>query len=273
MNNAQGLAIDAITLGLNTRVLGRRVVYRERIGSTNDLARELADEGEPEGTVVIADDQSAGRGRLGRSWIAPACSSLLISLILRPGATSPTMAFVLAPSQVARVTMAISLGVCDAIRSETGLHPRIKWPNDLLLAGKKFAGILAESSISADKIDYVIVGLGINVNFHAKSIIGLPPDATTIADELGGPFSRERLIHVILQRCESYYMRVYAGENLRDEWTLQLATLGQRIRVRTEAGIEEGIAERVEDDGALLLRRTDGSILKLVAGDVTLSQS
>ncbi len=256
------LSAEILQRDLTTRVLGRRVVYYERIGSTNDAARQLADAGEPEGTLVITDEQSAGRGRLGRSWVAPARSSLLMSLILRPDLT---------PAQAARVTIAIALGACDALRAETGLPAQIKWPNDLLVRGKKCAGILAESGIVGEKLEYVIVGVGINVNFAAATVEGIPRDATTIADELGQPFPRAQLARAILRATEAYYLRLRAGADLRDEYKNRLATLGQPVRAQTAQGIAEGIAVDADENGALLLRRADGSIERLLAGDVTLS--
>jgi len=282
----EALSVEAITRGLRTRVLGQRVLYYERVGSTNDVARQLADVGEPEGTLVIADEQNAGRGRLGRTWVAPPRSSLLMSLVLRP---------TLLPQQMTRVTMAVALGVCNAIRTETGLDARIKWPNDILLSrGKKCAGILAESGTVGDELEYVIVGLGVNVNFAAALVVanhhagnlrppeggdarddlrkGLPRDATTIADELGRSFPRVRLAQAILQWIEQYYLRLGTGANLRAEWMVRLATLRQRVRAQTPWGIEKGVAEDVDDDGALLLRRMDGTIVRLIAGDVTLSE-
>ena len=255
------LTADSIANGLNTRIIGRRVIYRARVGSTNDIAKQLADAGEPEGTMVIADEQIAGRGRLGRSWVAPVGSSILMSLILRP---------TVAPAQMPRVMMAVALGACDAIRAETRLDAQIKWPNDILLNGKKCAGILAESGIVGEQLEYVIVGLGLNVNFAASSVEGIPPDATTIADELGRAFSRAQLVQAIMQNVERYYLRLSAGENLRDEWAARLATLRQPVRAQTPWGVEEGIAEDVDEDGALLVRRANGSCARLIAGDVTL---
>ncbi len=256
------LSAEAITRDLNTRVLGRRVVYYERIGSTNDAARQLADASEPEGMLILADEQTAGRGRLGRSWVAPARSSLLMSLILRPDLT---------PAHVSRVTMAVALGACDAMRAETGLHAQIKWPNDLLLRGKKCAGILAESGIVGEKLEYVIVGIGVNVNFAAAVVQGIPRDATSIADELGESFPRAQLARAILHEIESYYLRLRAGEELRDEYKHRLATLDQHLRAQTAQGATEGIATDVDENGALLIRRADGSIVRLLVGDVTLS--
>ena len=256
------LSVEAITRDLNTRVLGQRVLYYERIGSTNDAARQLVDEGEPEGTLVLADEQTAGRGRLGRSWVAPARSSLLMSLILRPNLT---------PAHVSRVTMAVALGACEAIRAETGLHAQIKWPNDLLVRGKKCAGILAESGIVSEKPEYVIVGIGVNVNFAVAALEGIPHDATSIADELGQSFPRAHLARTILREIEAYYLRLRAGEELRDEYKHRLATLGQHLRAQTAQGTIEGVAMDIDENGALFIQRADGSIMRLLAGNVTLS--
>lgn len=259
---AEKFSADEIARELHTRMLGQRIVFYDRVGSTNDVAKQLADAGEPEGTVIIADEQTAGRGRLGRAWVAPPHSSILMSLVLRPN---------LAPSQTARVTMAVALGACEAICAETGLAVQIKWPNDLLVHGKKIAGILLEAGIVGDALEYVIVGIGINVNFNVASIAEVSNDATTIADELERPFPRVRLVQALLQSIEEYYLRV--NENLVSEFSAHLATLNQWVRAQTPAGIEEGVAERVNENGALILRRADGSHIELLAGEVSLIPS
>ena len=243
-------------------MLGQQVEYIARVESTNDVARQFANAGAAEGILVITDEQTAGRGRLGRAWLAPARSSLLMSMVLRPNLTS---------SQVSRVTMAFALGVCDGIHAVTGLDAQLKWPNDILLRGKKCGGILAESSTVEERVEYVIVGLGLNVNFARASIEGIPADATTIADELGMPTMRVPLAQAVLRAIERYYLRLRRGENLREEFAARLTTLKQRVRAQAPWGVEEGIAEDMDDDGGLLLRRADGSMVRLVAGDVTLA--
>ncbi|MCI0475206.1 MAG: biotin--[acetyl-CoA-carboxylase] ligase [Anaerolineales bacterium] len=262
MSKRDSLSSEVIARDLQTRVLGRCVVYYERIGSTNDAARQLAEAGEPEGALVVADEQSAGRGRLGRSWVAPARSSLLMSLILRPD---------LPPRHAPRVTMAIALGACDAICTETGLPAQIKWPNDLQIRGKKFSGILAESGIVGEKLEYVIVGIGVNVNFDTAAIAGIPPDATSLATELGRVLPRAPLAQAIIRSIEAYYLRLRAGQSLCDEYKNRLATLGQSIRAQTAQGIVAGRAVDVDEDGALIVQRADDSLVQLQAGDVTLS--
>lgn len=256
------LSAELLARGLNTRLLARRIVYFEQIGSTNDVARALADAGEPAGTLVIADAQSAGRGRLGRAWRAPACSSLLMSLILRPA---------LLPAHAPRVTMAVALGVGEAIGAATGLPAQLKWPNDLQLHGKKFAGILAESSIVGAKLEYVIVGIGVNVNFDPAQVAAMPVEATTLARELGHALPRVPLAQALLRSIERWYARLCAGDDLRTEYKNRLATLGQVIRAHTATGIETGRAVDVDENGALIVQRADGSRVHLRAGDVTLA--
>jgi BirA family biotin operon repressor/biotin-[acetyl-CoA-carboxylase] ligase len=256
------LTAAAITQGLETRVLGKAVHCYERVESTNDIARKLAKAGAADGSVILAEEQTAGRGRMARSWIAPPYSSILMSLLLRPA---------LAPPQLARVTMAAALGVCDAIGSETGLEAAIKWPNDIVIDGKKCAGILAEGESAGDQVDYVIVGLGLNVNFRSGSVEGIPEDATTLADELQRPVPRAGLVRAILTAVEHYYLRLQAGTSLRADWAQRMVTLGRMVHARTPWGEESGTAEAVEEDGALLLRRADGYLARLVAADVTLA--
>jgi BirA family transcriptional regulator, biotin operon repressor / biotin---[acetyl-CoA-carboxylase] ligase len=262
MTHENELTTEAISRGLDTRLIARRVFYLEQVTSTNNLARQHAEAGEPEGTLVIADEQTAGRGRLGRSWIAPARSSILLSLILRP---------TLEPSQIARVTMAVSLATCDGIRYATGLEAQIKWPNDILLNGHKCGGILAETSTTGERVEYVIAGLGLDVNFAAAKVDGIPADATTLSDETGREVPRLPLTQAILRATEHYYLRIQSGEDLHKEWLARLVTLNQHVRAQTPGGTEEGLAEGVDPEGALLLRRIDGSLVRLMAGDVTLS--
>lgn len=245
-----------------TRWLGQHIIFHERIGSTNDTAKQLADAGAPAGTVVIADEQTAGRGRMGRTWVAPPHSSLLMSLILRP---------TLEPAQASRITMAVALGACEAIHAATGLDAQIKWSNDILVRGKKLAGILIESGILGNRLEYVIAGIGVNVNFNAASVAGIPPEATTIADELGRTFSRVALAQAMLISIEKFYARI--GTDLRDEFSKRLATLNQLVRAQTPSGIVEGIAEAVNENGALIVRRADGTFIELIAGEVTLTKT
>jgi len=255
------LTAETIRRGLTTRLIGRQVVVYPRIGSTNDEAKRLAEDGAPEGTLVVADEQTAGRGRLQRTWWAPAGTALLMSLILRPD---------LAPHQAQRLTMLCSLAICDAIAGTTGLVPAVKWPNDVLLRGRKVCGILTELGIEGPRLAYAVVGMGVNVNVDFGGAGELTHTATSLAQELGREVSRLELLRAILINVEERYARLRAGESPHAEWAARLATLGQRVIVTTPTEQLSGIAEGVDADGALLLRDENGVLRHILAGDVTL---
>ena len=259
------LSVASIEKGLTTTFIGRRVIYYRSTGSTNDVARELAVRGAPEGTLVIADEQTAGKGRLGRRWLAPPATSLLMSLLLRP--------HFLAPHQAQRLTMICSLAVVDAIVEVTGLLAAIKWPNDIVVQGKKVGGILTELGATGQRLDYAVVGLGLNVNldFGAVEAMGeLAATATSLSQELGREVSRLALLWRILKNVEGRYQRLGAGELPHDEWASRLVTLHNHVIVDTPRGVVEGWAEGVDADGALILRTNCGERQRVLAGDVTL---
>jgi len=255
------LSASSIQSALDTKIVGRVVHYFAATGSTNAVLKARAERGAPEGTVVITDLQTAGKGRLGRRWLAPAGSSLLMSILFRPP---------LAPPQLARLTMLCSLGVLDGVRSTTGLTLQLKWPNDLLVGDKKVAGILTESSLAGDQVEFAIVGIGLNVNFDPASVEGIPETATSLSNALGQHVPRLPLLVSILSAIDARYHRLRAGELPHAEWASHLVTLGQVVQVTTPQGIEVGVAEGVDADGALLLRRDDGRLIQIVAGDVSL---
>jgi BirA family transcriptional regulator, biotin operon repressor / biotin---[acetyl-CoA-carboxylase] ligase len=239
--------------------LRRSAHFFPECSSTNDVLRELAKTGEPEGALAVTDYQTAGRGRLDRSWKAPAGSSLLFSLLLRPP---------LLPARALAAAMAVSLGVIEGIRSECGLPARLKWPNDFLIDGKKAGGMLCELGLDGGKLDYAIVGIGLNVNFDPRDMEGIPPDATSILAASGRPQPRAALLRAILEAAEPRYRAVCRGESLRDEWARALETLGRPVRVALAEGAIVGTAEAVEDGGALIVRLPDGSARTILAGDV-----
>lgn len=261
MSAQERLTAEAIRRGLLTRVIGRQVMVYSHIGSTSDEAKRLAEAGAPEGTLVITDEQTAGRGRLQRTWWAPPGTALLMSLIFRPD---------LAPHQVQRLTMLCSLAVCDAIAEMTGLTPAVKWPNDVLLRGRKVCGILTELGIEGARLAYAVVGMGINVNVDFSGAGELARTATSLSQELGREVSRLELLRAILVGIEGRYSRLRAGQSPHAEWMARLATMGQRVIVTTPSEQLSGVAEGVDDDGALLLRDENGALRRILAGDVTL---
>jgi BirA family biotin operon repressor/biotin-[acetyl-CoA-carboxylase] ligase len=256
------VSAETIQAGLETEVFGRHVVYWPEVASTNDEARQLARRGAAEGTLVITDYQSAGRGRLSRRWVAPAGSSLLTSLIFRP---------LLAPHQVQQLTMVCGLAVSDAVASQTDLHVGLKWPNDLIVGQGKVGGILTELELEADRVRFVVVGIGLNVNLDPGQ---LPKDllmpASSLSHESGQDIARLPLLWAMLQAIESRYMSLRMGESPQAEWQERLVTLGRQVTV-SQAGSEvEGVAEGVDANGALLVRLASGDLKTVVAGDVTL---
>lgn len=252
-------SVEAFQAYLSTRLLGRRFVYEPTVGSTMDLARREAEAGCPEGTVVLADEQTAGRGRLGRGWVSPPGDNLYLTVVLRPS-----------PLRLRRLSMVSALAVAEAVEEVTGLRAAVKWPNDILLSGKKVAGILIESELAGDEVRFALVGPGINVNLDVSGIEELRDIATSLAAELGRRVSRERLLAVLLQRLEDLYLAPPEAEDAHRLWKARLDTLGRRVRVRFGEQVEEGVAEDVAVDGSLILRRRDGSTVSIEAGDVTL---
>jgi BirA family biotin operon repressor/biotin-[acetyl-CoA-carboxylase] ligase len=251
----------------------KEVVYLERVGSTNDVAKDLASQGAPAGTAVVADEQTTGRGRLNRRWVAPPHTCLLCSILFRPD---------LRPAQAHRLTMLCSMAAADAIQEVASLQVALKWPNDLVVkpqtsdptspAWRKLAGILTETGLTNATLAFVIVGIGINVNVPQDALADLAPNATSILAETGRRVKRSTLLTGLLEVVEARYERLRDGENPREEWSARLATLDRRVQVSTAEGVVEGVAEAVDEDGALLLRTQRGSLRRLLAGDVTLQR-
>ncbi len=267
MRPADDLHQRRVERALATETFGRRVVYYDVVGSTNDVAKHLAAQDALEGTVVVADEQTAGRGRLERRWVAPPGKCLLCSLLFRPE---------LLPSQAHRLTMLCSMAAADAIQAVAGLDVALKWPNDLIVKSgsqtwRKLAGILTESGLTGDVLDFVVVGIGINVNVPEEALPALDPHATSILAESGRQVDRAKLLAALLAGVESRYARLQAGESPRDEWAARLTTLDERVTVTATEGTFTGVAEAVDEDGALLLRTDDGEHRRLLAGDVTLA--
>jgi BirA family biotin operon repressor/biotin-[acetyl-CoA-carboxylase] ligase len=255
------LSAESITAGLKTKLIGPSMVYCSSVGSTNDLLKELAAQGTPEGALVIADQQTAGKGRLGRKWLAPPGTSLLLSLLFRPD---------LAPNQAQQLTMICSLAIADAIEALTGLTAGLKWPNDIFIHGKKAGGILTESGTRGGHLDYVVVGMGLNVNLAVSALPELRGIATSLSEELGREVSRLELLWRILREIETRYNSLRRGESPHEEWAARLINLGRQVQVTMPCGVLVGWAEGVDADGALILRIPDGQRKRILVGDVTL---
>lgn len=245
---------------------GRTVHHFEQAGSTNDIARELARAGAPEGTIVLAEEQTQGRGRMGRTWLAPPRTCILLSIIFRPN---------LSTRDAFRLTMLTSVAAATAVERVTGVVPAIKWPNDLLVGGKKLAGILSEASATGDDLQHAIVGIGINVNFDPAEHQEIAATATSLRALTGGEVSRLEILRALLAEVEARYDSLLRGPGedvLWREWRERLGTIGQQVTVSDGTRRERGLVVDVTADGALLLRRDDGETVEIAVGDVTLRE-
>lgn len=255
-NELPALDVDAIRRALDGLRLGHPLVFFPALPSTNSHAAALAREGAIEGTLVTTDDQTAGRGRIGRPWKALPGQMLALSLILRP--TFPPHFLV----------MASALAVAEAIERVTGVEAGIKWPNDVLVGKRKVCGILIEVSDGV-----AILGIGLNVNGSFILDSELADRAVTLEEAAGHPISREALMEALLRRLDALYDTLQtagdAGQRaIRDLWRARLVMLGQRVTVRQDGGALAGVAEDVGADGALLLRLDDGTRRSVTWGDV-----
>ena len=244
---------------LATRFIGQKVIYHPRLASTMEAAKQAARQGAAEGTVVVADEQTAGKGRIKRLWLSPR-GSLALSIILYPDM-----------SYLPYLTMLASLAVAHSIEAVTGLEVQLKWPNDVLIEDKKVCGILIESDVRENTVAYAIIGIGINVNFRLADFPKIMTVATSLADELKKDVSRVAVIRRLLVETERLYLALPPdGEPIYQEWRGRLVTLGRKVQVKSDKTILEGIAESVARDGSLLLRHSNGNSTRIVAGDVTL---
>jgi BirA family biotin operon repressor/biotin-[acetyl-CoA-carboxylase] ligase len=249
---------EAVSRRLTTKFVGRNFRYYPSVTTTMDVAREEAKAGASEGTVVVAEEQTIGRARLGRTWINPP-GVVAASIILHPEM-----------SQLIRLTMVASLATSRCIEKATGLKTTIKWPNDVLVNGKKISGILTESALRGQSVDWAVIGIGINVNFDPKAYPEIADIATSLSVELGKKVSELEVLLHLLNELEFFYLALRRGEPIYQQWRDKLETLGKVVQVKTGSDLEKGYAESVDEDGALLLRRSDGSLARIVAGEVTL---
>jgi len=252
------LLVREIAFGLGTQVLGKKIFAHEDISSTMDEAFALGMKGAEEGTLVCAEHQTKGRGRLGRSWVSPKGKGIYMSVILRPQ---------LNPQEVPKLTLLTAVTVAEAIYKMAGLKIAIKWPNDLLVGSQKLGGILTELNAEVDRIKFVVVGIGLNVNTTASH---LPAEGTSLRMETGKHFSRVEVLKEILRTLEKWYLRV--GKEGFDEvlkkWREYAVTLGKRVRITDTNGFIEGEALGLADDGGLLIRKDSGIVVKKMSGDV-----
>ena len=260
------LTADDIKARLKIPLIGSEILVFEETASTNEVVEHLAKSGAREGLVVFAESQTRGRGRRGRAWVSPRGKGLWFSVLLRP--TLPT-------SAASRITVAASVAVARAIRQNCGLDARIKWPNDVMVNGKKLAGILTELRAEADEILLAILGIGIDVNCQREDFPGELGDiATSLELETGSAQDRVALAaQVLIALDECYQAALTNFESIVDEWAKLCTTLGRQIVVTMGQRRIEGFAQALDSDGALLLRRDSGQIERILGGDVVVERA
>ena len=253
------LDINALRRALAGRAIGDRALYYRSLDSTMDEAGRLAAQGEPQGTVVVAEEQTAGRGRFQREWVSPPGENLSFSVILRP-----------TPAQLPYLNMAATLAVSDAVSSFTGRTATVKWPNDVRVGGRKISGILIETSMDTSEVAHTVVGVGLNVNLDPSAYPEIADTATSLLRETGRRMDRRRVLTLLLEKFDDLFGKVSSGRSLTADWSAQLDTLGRTVQVRWGERVLEGRAESVDEQGNLVLLQPDGTTIKATAGEVTL---
>lgn len=247
---------------ISTRVTGRNLVFLEQVDSTNTRAKQLAEAGAPDGTLIVADAQSAAKGRRGRSWLAPSGTGLWFSLLLRPQ---------IEPDHAAMMTLVAAMAVEKGIRDTTGIEGKIKWPNDVVVDGKKVCGILTEMSADMDSVNHVVVGIGINVNVR-EFPEELQDKATSLLLVSGQAVKRASLLNAVLLAWEEYYETYLRTEDLSllaEEYNGKLAGLHGMVQVLAPKGAYTGISHGINRQGELLVEREDGTVTEVMSGEVS----
>jgi BirA family biotin operon repressor/biotin-[acetyl-CoA-carboxylase] ligase len=247
-----------VSSGLNTQFIGKKIFYFDSLNSTMNVAMQLGMGGVAEGSVVLAESQTKGRGRLGRIWFSPKYKGIYLSLILRPK---------LSPAQAPVLTLLAAVSISEAIKELTGVQTQIKWPNDILVQHKKLGGILTELSAEMDEINFVVIGIGLNVNNDKKALLG---GATSLKSEKKENINRISLLQEILRKIETNYLILEkkGAKPIIEKWREHNITLGRRVRIYSHKEHIEGEALDIDVDGGLLIREDSGIVQKVMAGDV-----
>jgi BirA family biotin operon repressor/biotin-[acetyl-CoA-carboxylase] ligase len=255
---------EEISCNLKTKFIGRKIIYRTEVSSTQDIAGKYAIDKAEEGTAVIAESQTLGKGRKGRSWLSPGDGGIYVSVILRPN---------IRPVNAVQIPLVVGVALVKAVRKITSLDARIKWPNDIYINNKKVCGILAEISCEVDRINHIIVGIGINANTRIDTF---PPDiqktATSIAAEYGKEISRADLLRVFFTELEDIYIDFISKgfSDTRRQWKKLTNTLGARVKIIEGDTEITGKAMDIDEDGFLVFLADSGETMHITSGDVSL---
>lgn len=260
------ITLEKFQESLHTKRFGRRVFFGRKVKSTSDWAKKLAKMGAQEGTVTVAETQTLGRGRLGRDWFSPR-GGLWFSIILRPKQKA---------SEASKLVFVASLAVAEVLHEKYGLRTETKWPNDVLVDGKKICGILAEMNTKGERVDCVIVGIGVNANFHANDVLPelVKTHATSIEKEFGKKIRLEILLKELLEKIETIYDR-YLEDGfapLIEHWKTYAGFLGRAVVIADQEERLKGLALDVDVDGALILKLKDGTRRQILVGDLVLAE-
>ena len=269
--NIENLPFNKIEISSNlkTSFIGRDIAFYKEIDSTNDTAKEFAAKGAEEGTVIVADCQKKGKGRLSRRWESPAGVNIYTSIILRPN---------ILPAYAPQLTLVSAIAVAETVAKflNTGSgykpEPTVKWPNDIFINSKKTAGILTEMNSEMDRINFVVIGIGVNVNMTKKMFPEeLRQIATSLKEETGRDISRIDFIQTLYLNMERWYKEYIKNgfEPVRKAWTDYFNMRGKVAKVQQMDSVIEGIAIGIDNDGALLLKGKDGKVARILSGDVT----
>jgi len=259
----ESLDQDIIIKGLGRSVFSGNFIFHRKVESTNTLAKELALKGATHGTLVLAEEQTAGKGRLDRKWLSRGNENLLFTILLRPA---------LKADNIFPLTMILATSAIDTIKEMTGLNVLIKWPNDLYIRRKKLAGILTEFSVKDSFVEYVILGLGLNVNWKPGEGDGMLHPATSILAESGMRISRNELLTGILKRFEVSYENVLAGriKELHSKWNELSLVIGKDVEITSLDEVIKGRVKAIDREGALILENSAGEEIRILSGDVSL---
>ncbi|MBN2099390.1 MAG: biotin--[acetyl-CoA-carboxylase] ligase [Dehalococcoidia bacterium] len=241
---------------LKTTIVGRSILYYPALPSTMDEARGLAGQGAAEGTLILCDEQTEGRGRQGRRWFASPSSSILMSVVFRP-----TL------GQLPQINMLGSLSIVQTIEKVANIKSRVRWPNDVLIDGKKVAGILMENIFQGHQLEAAILGVGINISLDVSAYPEIAPIATSLSGEARRDFNRDDILHILLEEMDMLYQAVKRNEDVYHRWLPHVETLGKTVRIKSGQSEEEGLAQSVNPDGSITLRRADGSLVTIATGE------
>lgn len=253
---------DEIGYNLNTKIFAKKIISFSSTTSTNDVAYKLAEQGQDEGALVVAEEQSRGRGRMERKWLSPPGVGIYASLILRPKIT---------PIEAGKITLMGAVSIAKIIRKLYGITALIKWPNDVFIENEKICGILTEMNAEQDLIKFVILGMGVNVNNDAAQI---PPGATSLKIQTGRQINRIEFFQNVLEELEAHYVKIIHREFdfIIDEWRNLSLTLGRRVKIKRESKNIEGQAMDIDENGALIIRDDFGFSHHILSGDVQIER-